>query len=63
MTIVLEGSDYRRLCDPSTPLVKRFKLSEITNIDQSPLPYEHQKGCMSAKSGAKTVTIKGGKSG
>ena len=49
---------------PSAPLTcGRFKLSEISNMDQSPLPFESQKGRTYATKGSKTVTIRGAKSG
>jgi len=44
------------------PVVGRIKLSEICNIDQSPLPFEFLKGRTYAKRGEKTVRLKGGKS-
>ena len=48
--------------DSSIQVVGRFKLSEIANMDQSPLPFEHLKGRTYEKKGNKTVRLKGGKS-
>jgi hypothetical protein len=49
--------------DPDVPVIGRIKLSEIANMDQSPLPFEFLKGRTYAKKGEKTVRLKGGKSG
>jgi hypothetical protein len=43
-------------------VVGRIKLSEICNIDQSPLLFEFLKGRTYAKKGDKTVCLKEGKS-
>jgi hypothetical protein len=48
---------------PDVPVVGRIKLSEICNMDQSPLPFEFLKGRTYAKKGEKTIQLKGGKSG
>jgi hypothetical protein len=47
---------------PNVPIIGRIKLSEICNIDQSPLLFEFLKGYMYAKRGEKTIRLKGGKS-
>jgi hypothetical protein len=44
-------------------VVGRIKLSEIYNMDQSPLLFEYLKGRMYTKKGDKTVRIREGKSG
>jgi Tc5 transposase-like DNA-binding protein len=49
MTVIMEGSDCGKQRNSSIPVVGRFKLSEIANMDQSPLPFEHQKGRTYAK--------------
>ena len=48
---------------PEVPVIGRIKLSEICNMDQSPLPFEYLKGRTYAKKGDKTVRIQEGKSG
>lgn len=48
---------------PDVPVAGRIKLSEICNMDQSPLPFEYLKGRTYAKRGDQTVRIKEGKSG
>jgi hypothetical protein len=48
---------------PDVPIVGRFKLSEIANMDQSPLAFEFLKGKTYAKRGDRTVTLKGVRSG
>lgn len=63
MMVMTENSVTGILRDPSVPIVGRFKLSEIANIDQSPLPFEHLKGRTYEKKGNKTVRLKGGRSG
>jgi Tc5 transposase DNA-binding domain len=63
MTVILKGSDCGIPRDPSVPLVGRYKLSEIANMDQSPLPFELQKGRTYATKGSKTVTLKAARSG
>ena len=42
----------------ATPLVGRFKLLEIANIDQTPIAFEFLSGCTYNFKGAKTVWIK-----
>lgn len=57
------ASDVSIPKDPSVQVVGRFKLSQITNMDQSPLPFEHLKGRTYEKKGNKTVRLRGGKNG
>jgi hypothetical protein len=47
----------------SVLVVGRFKLSEISNIDQSPLAFEFLKGQTYNRRGEKIVVLKGTKSG
>jgi hypothetical protein len=63
MTIVQPGSNCGISQDPSIPTVGRFKLSEIANMDQSPLPFELQKGRTYAQKGSNTVSIRRARSG
>jgi hypothetical protein len=61
--VVREGSDCGKLRDSSILVVGRFKLSEIANIDQTPLTWEFQKGKTYSRRSKKTVLLKGRKSG
>ena len=63
MTVILPDSDCGIPRDPSVPLVGRYKLSEIANMDQSPLPFELQKGRTYATKGSKTVTLRAARNG
>lgn len=64
MMVVVEGSSNCGIPRGLEVLVVgRFKLSEIANMDQSPLPFKHLKGRTYEKKGNKTVRLKGGKSG
>jgi hypothetical protein len=63
MMVVMVASDVSIPKDPSVQVIGRFKLSEIINMDQSPLPFEHLKGRTYEKKGNKTVRLKGGKNG
>jgi hypothetical protein len=63
MLIVREDSVVDIPRDPDVPVIGRIKLSEIANMDQSPLPFEFLKGRTYAKKGEKTVRLKGSKSG
>jgi hypothetical protein len=63
MTIVEGKSIIGIPRGPDVPVVGRIKLSEICNMDQSPLPFEYLKGRTYAKRGDKTVRLKEGKSG
>ena len=44
-------------------VVGRIKLSEIYNMDQSPMPFKYLRGRTYAKKGSKTVCLKEGKAG
>jgi hypothetical protein len=48
---------------PNVPIIGRIKLSEICNMDQSPLPFKFLKGHIYTKRGEKTIHLKGEKSG
>ena len=48
---------------PNVQVIGRIKLSEICNIDQSPLLFKYLKGRTYTKRGDRTVWIKEGKSG
>ncbi len=48
---------------PTVPIVGRFKLSEIANIDQTLIAFEFLSGCTYDCKGAKTVWIKETRSG
>lgn len=63
LTIIEGKSTVGILRGPDIPVVGRIKLSEICNIDHSPLPFEYLKGRTYAKKGDRTVRIKEGKSG
>jgi hypothetical protein len=62
-TIVNPTSDCGIQCSISTPLVGRFKLSEIANIDQTPIAFEFLSGRTYDFKGAKTIWIKEQRSG
>jgi hypothetical protein len=55
MLVVREDSVIGIPRDPNIPVIGRIKLSEIANIDQSPLPFEFLKGRTYTKRGEKTV--------
>ena len=57
-TAVLEGSDCGIDRGPDVKVVGRFKLSNICNMDQSPLSFENCKGMMYDTHGSKTVRLK-----
>ena len=64
MLVIIEGKSIVGLPrGPGIPVVSRIKLSEICNMDQSPLLFEYLKGRTYAKRGDKTVRLKEGKSG
>ena len=63
MTIIKGKSIIGIPRGPEVPVIGRIKLSEICNMDQSPLLFEYLKGRMYAKKGDKTVRIQEGKSG
>jgi hypothetical protein len=63
MLIIREDSVVGIPRDLNVLVISRIKLSEIANMDQSPLLFEFLKGYIYAKKGEKTVRLKGGKSG
>jgi hypothetical protein len=63
MMAVLEDSYCGIPHGLEVPVISRFKLSEICNMDQSPLTFEFLKGKTLEKKGSKTVRLKGAKSG
>ena len=63
MLVIIEDSVISIPRDPNIPVIGRIKLSEIANINQSPLLFEFLKGYIYAKKGEKTVRLKEGKSG
>jgi len=64
MMAVIEGTSIIGIPrGPEVPVVGRIKLSEICNMDQSPMPFEYLKGRTYAKKGDRTVRLKEGKSG
>src|SRR6266516_386562 len=63
MSVILEDSDCGIPRDHSVPLVGRYKLSEIANMDQSPLPFELQKGRTYATKGSRTVALRAARNG
>ena len=64
MLTIIEGKSVTGIPrGPEVPVVGRIKLSEICNMDQSPLPFEYLKGRTYAKRGDRTVRIKEGKNG
>lgn len=67
MMVVREGSEVglapTLINDIPVPTVGRFKLSEIANMDQSPLCFEFLKGKTLNRKGARTVRLKGVRSG
>ena len=63
MLIIREDSVINILRDLNISVISRIKLSEIANIDQSPLLFEFLKGRIYVKRGEKTVRLKEGKSG
>ena len=62
MLIVREDSVIGIPRDLNIPVIGRIKLSEIANMDQSPLLFEFLKGRIYVKRGEKTVRLKEGKS-
>jgi hypothetical protein len=64
MLTIIEGkSIIRILRGLDILIIGRIKLSEICNINQSPLLFEYLKGRTYAKKGDRIVRIKEGKSG
>ena len=62
-TIILEDSFCGLPKGEDVPLVGRFKLSEIANMDQTPIAFEFLSGKTYDFKGAKTVWIKEARSG
>ena len=62
-TAVLEGSDCGIDRGPDVKVVGRFKLSNICNMDQSPLSFENCKGMTYDTRGSKTVRLKAQRKG
>jgi hypothetical protein len=62
-TIINPGSDCGISCSLAIPLVGRFKLLEIANMDQTPIAFEFLSGRTYELKGAKTVWIKEQRSG
>jgi hypothetical protein len=62
-TVILPGSDCGIERGPEVKTIGRFKLSEIANMDQTPLPFEFNEGKTYAKRGSKTVWVKEQRSG
>ena len=60
---ILSDLDYGRPRGPDVKTIGLFKLLEIANIDQTPLPFEFNKGRTYAKRGSKTVWVKEQRSG
>jgi hypothetical protein len=62
-TIILPDSDCGIERGIEVPIVGRFKLSEIANMDQTPLLFEFNEGKTYAKKGSRTVWVKEQRSG
>jgi hypothetical protein len=62
-TVINPSSDCGVPRDISVPVVGRFKLSEIANMDQTPIAFEFLQGCTYDTKGVKTVWIKEQRSG
>jgi hypothetical protein len=60
-TVIQEFSDHRLLYQ--VPYVGHFKLSEIANIDQTPIAFEFLSGKTYNFKGSKTVWLKEARSG
>ena len=58
ITVKLSSSDCRKLHNPTVPTVGQFKLSQIANIDQTPLLFENLNSRTYNKKGEKTVWLK-----
>jgi hypothetical protein len=56
--VIKTNSDCGIPRDKSIPLVGRFKLSEIANIDQTPIAFKFLLGRTYDFKGAKTIWIK-----
>jgi hypothetical protein len=62
-TVIRPDSDCGIPRGPDVKTVGRFKLSEISNMDQTPLPFEFNEGKTYAKKGDKTIWVKEQRSG
>jgi hypothetical protein len=62
-TVIELFSEIGLPCGIDVPLVWRFKLSEILNIDQTPLAFDFLSTKTYHSKGAKTIWIKESKSG
>jgi hypothetical protein len=62
-TIKNENSDYGIDRGPNVPTVGRFKLSEIANMDQTPIAFDFLSGRTYDFKGSKTIWIKEQRSG
>jgi hypothetical protein len=59
MTVTVKGKSVVGIPrGPDIPVVGRIKLSEICNMDQSPMPFEYLKGRTYAKKGPQTVRLR-----
>jgi hypothetical protein len=63
MTVILPSSDCGKPRESSFPTVGRFKLCNISNMDQTPLPFENLDGKTYAKKGEQTIRLKEHRSG
>ena len=61
--VIQEGSNIGIPHSLSIPLVGRFKLSEIANIDQTPIAFEFLSGRTYDFKGSKTIWVKEQRSG
>jgi hypothetical protein len=62
-TVLEETSEKGLPCGEDTPVVGRFKLSEIANMDQTPLAFEFLSSKTYDCKGAKTIWLKEQRSG
>ena len=62
-TVITEHSNCGKLRGPEIPVLGRFKLSEIANMDQTPIVYEFLSSKTYEDWGKKTVWIKEARSG
>ena len=62
-TVILPDSNSGKPHGPTVPVVGRFKLSEIANMDQTPIAFEFLHGRTYNKKGAQSVFTKEMRSG
>jgi hypothetical protein len=62
-TVINADSDCGKPRLATIPVVGRYKLSEIANMDQTPLAFEFQRGRTYAAKGSRTVILKTARSG